>query len=77
MPIVTTMLLFRKIDVLESFVKKFLQVLFAGHAVAPWVGDTWQPDAGILVPQLLPEPAAITNAFAIRRNIACGLTLHG
>jgi uncharacterized protein YjbJ (UPF0337 family) len=28
------------------------------------LGDTWQPDAGILVPQLLPDLRQITNAFA-------------
>jgi uncharacterized protein YjbJ (UPF0337 family) len=39
-------------------VKKFLQFLFAGHDVAPWLGDTCQPDAGILVPQLFSEPSA-------------------
>ena len=28
------------------------------------LGDTWQPDARILVPQLLPDLRQITNAFA-------------
>jgi uncharacterized protein YjbJ (UPF0337 family) len=39
------------------------------------LGDTWQPDAGFLVPQQL-DLRQITTHLQSRRNIACGLTLH-
>jgi hypothetical protein len=43
--------LFPKIDVLKGLVKQFLQFLSLAMLPLLGLGDTWQPHAGILVPQ--------------------------
>ena len=70
--------LFRKIDVLEGLVKQFLQVLVASHAVAPWVRGYLATGRQNFSSAADPGPAANNKRICnSRRNIACGLTLHG